>query len=327
MFRPRDSYDQRLLSAPLDVDPQPASVRWMHDVFGNCVAQVAIPRQGARAPLRDPDPARAYAAGRAGFPDRRRTPLDLSVRLRSRRGGRPRRDDPARTTPTATRSRPGRGASSSPARRTETGRLLMTLCFAIHESFVYARRPEHGTQPPRLTLQLRRGTCRDFALLMMEAVRCARLRRALRHRLLYVAGRDGTDDPRRRLHPRLVPGLSAGRRLGRVRPDQRHRRQPRPDPRRRGPRPAARRCRSPAAIAASPRISTAMTVQVNVTTEAGSRRSQRDAGHCGTIAAAMRWLETPVAVADQKGPTQSCGYAPDTNSLTTARSRRRCCWR
>ena len=40
MFRPRDSYDQRLLEARLEVTPKPASQHWMHDVFGNCVAVV-----------------------------------------------------------------------------------------------------------------------------------------------------------------------------------------------------------------------------------------------------------------------------------------------
>ena len=38
MLRPRDSYDQRLIEAQLDILPEPAELRWMHDVFGNCVA-------------------------------------------------------------------------------------------------------------------------------------------------------------------------------------------------------------------------------------------------------------------------------------------------
>lgn len=50
---------------------------------------------------------------------------------------------------------------------TETGRLLMTMCYAIHEGFIYARRAANGTQPPLETLQLRRGICGDFALLIM----------------------------------------------------------------------------------------------------------------------------------------------------------------
>src|SRR5471032_166393 len=38
MLRPRDSYDQRLISATLDIDPQPQRLNWIHDVFDNCVA-------------------------------------------------------------------------------------------------------------------------------------------------------------------------------------------------------------------------------------------------------------------------------------------------
>ena len=38
MLRPRDSNDQRLLDATLDIEPRPQNVRWIHDVFDNCVA-------------------------------------------------------------------------------------------------------------------------------------------------------------------------------------------------------------------------------------------------------------------------------------------------
>ena len=69
----------------------------------------------------------------------------------------------------------------------------MTLCFAIHESFVYTRRLEPGTQPPRLTLQLRRGTCRDFALLMMEAVRSLGFAARFVTGYVYVPSRDGSE--------------------------------------------------------------------------------------------------------------------------------------
>ena len=32
MLRPRDSYDQRLIEARLEIDPEPAALNWMHDV-------------------------------------------------------------------------------------------------------------------------------------------------------------------------------------------------------------------------------------------------------------------------------------------------------
>jgi hypothetical protein len=50
-----------------------------------------------------------------------------------------------------------------------TGALLTTLTAAIQESFAHIRRTESGTQHPVLTLRLGHGSCRDLALLMMEA--------------------------------------------------------------------------------------------------------------------------------------------------------------
>ena len=49
-----------------------------------------------------------------------------------------------------------------------------------------------GTQPPLVTLELRRGTCRDFALFMMEAVRSLGFAARFVTGYIYVPGRDGT---------------------------------------------------------------------------------------------------------------------------------------
>ena len=38
MLRPRDGHDLRVLEGSLEIEPQPMSLRWIHDVFGNCVA-------------------------------------------------------------------------------------------------------------------------------------------------------------------------------------------------------------------------------------------------------------------------------------------------
>src|SRR5487761_1741348 len=45
MFRPHDGHDQRLVSAEIAIDPAPASLRWVHDVFGNCVALARFDRR------------------------------------------------------------------------------------------------------------------------------------------------------------------------------------------------------------------------------------------------------------------------------------------
>jgi hypothetical protein len=40
LFRPRDSFDQRLLDCQLLINPKPVEIRWIHDVFGNCLTLV-----------------------------------------------------------------------------------------------------------------------------------------------------------------------------------------------------------------------------------------------------------------------------------------------
>jgi transglutaminase-like putative cysteine protease len=67
----------------------------------------------------------------------------------------------------------------------------MTLCYAIREGFAYSRRQEPGTQPPAFTLERRRGTCRDFALLKMEAVRALGFAARFVTGYVYVPDRDG----------------------------------------------------------------------------------------------------------------------------------------
>ena len=190
MFRPRDSYDQRLIDSTLQIDPQPSEVRWIHDVFGNCVAVVGF--SGAAKELRfetgihlDHTP--------QDTPDFRIDPAALDYPFAYDP------DELADLARTIERHYPddndevGKWARQfvGAGGRTQTGRLLMTLCYAIHESFVYLRRVEAGTQTPRATLDLRRGTCRDFALFMMEAVRSLGLAARFVTGYIYVPGRDG----------------------------------------------------------------------------------------------------------------------------------------
>ncbi len=53
----------------------------------------------------------------------------------------------------------------------ETISLLRSVALSIRQDFSYTRRSEKGVQSPDETLQSRCGSCRDFAVLMMEAVR------------------------------------------------------------------------------------------------------------------------------------------------------------
>jgi len=49
--------------------------------------------------------------------------------------------------------------------------VLHRMLHIFRESFRYQARDEEGTQPPGETLRLRSGTCRDYAWLMIEALR------------------------------------------------------------------------------------------------------------------------------------------------------------
>ncbi|UHD45798.1 transglutaminase family protein [Aureimonas altamirensis] len=192
LFRPRDSYDQRLLASSLVVEPEPSGVRWIHDVFGNCIALVQISRPAAaltfdarirldHTPQATPDfqindEALSYPFA---YDDEDAPDLALTIRRQY-----PDENDEV-----------GRWARKfvSPAGHADTGTLLMTLCYAIRESFTYSRRIEAGTQPPAQTLRLQRGTCRDFALFMMEAVRSLGFAARFVTGYIYVADRDGSE--------------------------------------------------------------------------------------------------------------------------------------
>jgi hypothetical protein len=49
--------------------------------------------------------------------------------------------------------------------------MLRRITAHIHDEFTYLARYEKGTQTPMETLAKRRGTCRDFAVLMIDAAR------------------------------------------------------------------------------------------------------------------------------------------------------------
>ncbi len=192
MFRPRDSYDQRLLSSELVIAPEPRRLHWIHDVFGNCVAIASF---GAPAdtltfesrivldhtPQNTPDfsindEARTFpfTYGPDEMPD--------LVRLIERQYL-----DPDHVLDRWVRRFVPQG------RTMDTAKMLMTLTYAIRESFTYTRRHERGTQDPITTINTGKGTCRDFAVLMMEAVRSLGLAARFVSGYLHVQRRDNEE--------------------------------------------------------------------------------------------------------------------------------------
>ena len=88
-------------------------------------------------------------------------------------------------------SRRGRANSSSRAGRTSTHELLTDITHAIKRQFTYWRRHDPGVQSPLETLQLGTGTCRDFALFMIEAVRSLGFAARFVSGYLHVRARSG----------------------------------------------------------------------------------------------------------------------------------------
>jgi len=190
MLRPRDSYDQKLIEARLEITPEPASLRWVHDVFGNCVAIARFsgratdlsfdstirldhsPTNALEFQIEDYASTYPFSYGSEESPDLLRSierqyfdpghEIDRWAHQFLRRQG-----------PTGTRE------------------LLASMTLAIRERFTYVSRPEFGTQDPIETLKLGSGSCRDFAVLMMEAVRSLGLAARFVSGYLYVPDRGG----------------------------------------------------------------------------------------------------------------------------------------
>jgi transglutaminase-like putative cysteine protease len=192
MLRPRDSHDLRLLSATLTIDPAPESVRWLHDVFSNSVAVALFNQQAAMLKIEslldlehfeseEPDyPIEAYAETypfaysaeevpdlnrliERHYPDENHE-VDLWVKRFVR--------------------------SNGPTRTLE---MLTAMTQVIKSDFRYAARSAEGCQTPTETLRAKSGSCRDFALLMMEAVRALGLAARFVSGYVYVPSADNAD--------------------------------------------------------------------------------------------------------------------------------------
>lgn len=170
MFRPRDSYDQRLIDSSLEIEPKPASLRWMFDVFGNCVAVVAFDRRSEllrfecgitldHAPEHAPVFPLAPHATHYPFGYGAEDMPDL-IRSVERQWPDPRHEVDAWA----------RGFVPSTG-RIPTQELLADMTRSVRRNFTYTARSEKGVQDPLYTLRTRCGSCRDFAVLMMEGVR------------------------------------------------------------------------------------------------------------------------------------------------------------
>ncbi|MEP6723756.1 MAG: transglutaminase family protein, partial [Variovorax sp.] len=170
MFRPRDSHDLRVLATDLQVSPT-ANVRLIQDPHSNSVALVQPMGKATELKvvcsftieqvppsedlLLEIDPAAEFLPFAYSIQDR----LDLEHYLR------PHHPDPDGT---LIRWAHQFLYSDEP---NSTREVLARMNAHIGKSLKYQARDEEGTQSPLETLNLGSGSCRDYALLMMEAAR------------------------------------------------------------------------------------------------------------------------------------------------------------
>src|SRR6201993_617154 len=168
MLRPRDSHDLRLIKTNLTFSP-PASVRWMHDVFGNSVAIASFPDPSAELKIESSLLLETYAAERPPFQitaEARSYPFVYSADDRIDLGRMLERQYPDSRDQLVQWARGF--VRSNP---TDTSALLADLNNGVAAQVSYQSRETEGTQTPLETLNRGWGSCRDLAVLLIEAAR------------------------------------------------------------------------------------------------------------------------------------------------------------
>lgn len=170
MCRPRDSHDLRLLDTTLVIDPPSSSLRWMHDVFGNSLAIAAFSQPAERLVFESSFRAEHYPAPPQAIalePHAEAFPFSYSADDTSDLGRTKERhySDPEHKVDEWAKA----VLAHTPEGKTMD--VLIAMTTGIKEQFRYAAREEMGVQSPLQTLELGSGSCRDFAVFMMEAAR------------------------------------------------------------------------------------------------------------------------------------------------------------
>jgi transglutaminase-like putative cysteine protease len=169
MLRPRDSHDLRLIQTSLNISPA-ASVRWLHDVFGNSIAVASFDKPTTELRIESNLRLETYLAKLPEFritPEAANYPFVYSADDRIDLGRTLERHNPD---PSGRLGSWARGfVRSNP---TDTLALLADLNSGVGSFVRYQSRETEGTQTPVETLNRGWGSCRDFAMLLIEAARC-----------------------------------------------------------------------------------------------------------------------------------------------------------
>jgi len=170
MIRPREGHDLHIESSILEITPAHA-IHWMRDVNSNSIAKVDFTESAAQLVIYSELILQHYDAN----------PLDFI--LKESAVNYPfvyEPDSQPELAPFMHIIYPKDTACLKewlhqfwmPGDKVETFALLQRINRHINHTFQYQRRDEPGVQTPADTLQKNSGSCRDFAVLLLEACRC-----------------------------------------------------------------------------------------------------------------------------------------------------------
>jgi transglutaminase-like putative cysteine protease len=169
MMRPREGHDVHIVRGRVEVEPT-ATIRWLRDIYSNSIAILTFAESSPKlrilsdleVELRDDNPIECLIEPGARMYPFQYAPEEqvelIHYRLPSYPYEGPKLQEWLRQL-----YRPGDDIG--------TFELLEKLNTHIFHSLKYAHRDDHGVQLPCDSLTRGSGSCRDFAVLMMEAAR------------------------------------------------------------------------------------------------------------------------------------------------------------
>jgi transglutaminase-like putative cysteine protease len=169
LLRPREGHELHIARSRLEIEPV-ASVRWLRDIYGNSIAIITFAEAARVLKLCSEIDVDLYDD----------TPVDCIIDpLASSYPFQYAASEQVEIIPYRVPSYPHDGPAVQewllqlyrPGLLVQTFDLLNNLNTRIHESFQYVTRHDPGVQLPCQTLALGGGSCRDYAVFMMEAAR------------------------------------------------------------------------------------------------------------------------------------------------------------
>jgi len=169
LLRPREGHDVHIVRSRLEIEPK-ATVRWIRDIYGNSIAILTFKEPASRLKVLSEVDADIYddmSIDCAIDQEAQYYPFQYAVtehvELFAYLLPSYPHDGPAVRKWLADLYRAGQLMN--------TAVLLQQLNTRIYEAFQYVPRHDPGVQLPCQTLNLGTGSCRDYAVLMMEAAR------------------------------------------------------------------------------------------------------------------------------------------------------------